>query len=440
MNMSNILELAIIRLIQDNRFYAELIMHMKRFIDVDLPAVAGVNVTDSINLYINPYMWNALTVPEQVSVLIHECQHILHNHFPRWKELFPQAFEKDNEVSFQKMMENHIEFKLGNFAGDFAINEGLPNLPKIIKLFDRNGNPVLEPAEIDDGKGNKVKNPNAGKQVKGHTLKVADWKKEDPSVEHNKHMEYYYEKMKQDSQKNNNGQPNIGKGDATVDDHSLWAKGNQDDEFVKEIIKQTVNKSAEMAKGAGHNIPPDLEQLIQHLNYKAKDWRSDLRRFAAKATNIDRQSTRKKRNRRYGLLNPGSKFDEQLHLALAIDTSGSMFTELLTQIYAEINKIHKMGVKVTVIQADDKVHSIEEFDPKKVPVMHGRGGTGFFDTLKAGEELDIDGMIYFSDMDAFDLDKLIKPKYPIIWAHPENCKNTTGFGSETTITITKKSA
>lgn len=441
MESNNILNASIIHLIMEERFFAELIMNMKRHIDPKLPAAAGVNVTDGINLYINPYMWQSMTVVEQAEVLKHECYHVINNHFARWKELYPDGFDEQKNKSIIDRIKNNMEFKIGNLAGDFASNEYLPNLPKEMKIFDEHGNPVLEPDEIEDDKGNKTKNPNAGKQVIGRPVFVDDWRKNDPTVDKYQHMEYYWERLKQEQQKNGSVEIIMVDGEGnpmTVDDHSLWDKGAKDPEYITEKVKQAVNKAAESAKGAGSNIPPQVEKLIQALNHKAKDWKNDIKRFVAKAFQSDRESTRKKRNRRYGIIFPGWKTTEQLHLVWITDTSGSMYSELLCQGWAEMAKLHSMGVKITCIEADDQVHCIKEFNPKELPACDGRGGTSFKDALEQADELGADGLIYFTDGDATDCSTVSKPKTPLLWALPTDCKNRTSFGSETVITINKK--
>lgn len=446
MENNNILDAAIIHLITEERFFAELIMNMKRYIDVDLPAVAGVNITDSVNLYIQPYMWAQLSLLEQVDVLKHECYHVMQNHFARWKELYPEGFELNKDKNIIDRLKDSIEFKIGNIAGDYASNEYLPNLPKNLKIIDNKGNPVLEPDEYQDEKGQTVKNPNAGKQVEGRFCFVDDWKANDPTIDKYQHMEYYYERLKQEQKKNGSisivmsgpgGEP------MTVDDHSLWDKGAKDPEFITEKVKQLVNKAAESAKGAGSNIPPRIEEMINRLNYKPNDLRNDLRRFAAKTANSIRESSRKVRNRRYGILYPGYKSQPILNLALVIDDSGSMYTELLEQILAECAKIHSLGTSITIITCDDKVHQVEKFEPGKkfnFAAMDGRGGTSFAPGIAEAIKHEVDGIIYFTDGDANDISNLTKPKMPVLWAMAGGCKNRVNFGSETTITINKKAS
>jgi predicted metal-dependent peptidase len=125
-----------------------------------------------------------------------------------------------------------------------------------------------------------------------------------------------------------------------------------------------------------------------------------------------------------------------MHLACAIDTSGSMPTEALCQIWAELDRIHKNGVEITVIEADCQIHRVYKFDPKVPANVAGRGGTAYQPALDKAAELDVDGLIYFGDMDSADRPK--KPKYPVLWAIYGNQKPPGNFGMSTKIEIKKK--
>ena len=445
----SVIEAAVIKLIMSERFFAELIMNMRYHIDPKMPHVAGINVTDTINLFINPNMWATLTLKEQVAVLKHECSHVIYNHFARWKDLNPEApdawsHDKEDKDIVQQIMDS-MERTAGNYAGDFAINEYLPDLPKTIKILDKEGKETYYPNEMKDEQGNMIPHPKAGEICTGALLFVDDWREQDPTIEKFQHMEYYYERLKEDGKKNG-GQIQIVVGDGigsnqTIDDHSLWDKGASNPEYITEKVKQAVNKAADAAKGAGHSIPPRTQELIDRLNYKPRDWRGDLQKFAAKALNVVKESSRKVRNRRYGVLYPGYKALPLLHLGLLIDSSGSMYDELLQQVLVECEKILTLGVNITVIVCDDKVHAVEAFEVGKkfdLAGLAGRGGTAFQPAFEEAAKLDLDGAIYFTDGDNFDKKEVRKPKFPVMWALPERCDVTYDWGSKTKITINKK--
>ena len=158
------------------------------------------------------------------------------------------------------------------------------------------------------------------------------------------------------------------------------------------------------------------------------NWKQQLRRFVANSMEVKIESSRKKRNRRYGIKIPGYVKTEELHIGVAIDTSGSVSNEALSQFMKEIEQIAKYA-KVTVVEADAEVKNSYVFKPKKEYNISGRGGTAYqpaFDFFN--KEKDIDALIYFGDMDSADQPS--KPKYPVLWAIVGNQQPPGDFGAQ----------
>lgn len=371
---------AIIRLFDTERFYAELILTMDRVLSHRIPT-AAVCIKDTIHLYINPDFFNSLSLTEQVAVLKHECQHILHDHIPRAKELAPDVYKKSTDVADKVI--NDSKHKLINISADCAINCGIKHLPadaqypKLYKLED------------------------------GQTL------------------EWYVEHLKDNEEL---------KSITEYDGHSLWAESDGEKEELREKIRRAVKDAATKTKGAG-KMTDDVELLVDKLNYKPKDWKREISRFAARTLSVALESSKKKRNRRYGIMYPGAIKKEELHLGVAIDTSGSVSDEALCQFMAEIGNIAKYAT-VTVVEADSEVKNSYVFDPKKTYTISGRGGTAYqpaFDYF--ANNTDVDGVIYFGDMDCFDTEELKKPKYPVLWAIVGEQKPPVDWGSRTTVDV-----
>lgn len=440
-----IMEKAIIELILKEPFYANMTMNMTRQLRTDIPT-AGVNVTENVNLIINPYFWNSLSITEQMGVLKHECLHVLHNHIARFAEIDPETYNKKEHTLKDriKAIQNAREL---NIAADLAINEYLPELPKTWSMFDENGNIVLQPEKILDQNGNEIDNPNANKPVECNPCIVNDMKVKYPDMQNEMTMEYYYQFLREEKQKNGEGDgEGNGGGFAIMDDHSIWSDGDIDPEYIKEKVRQVANKALEqtMDRNAGI-ISGEISNLIEKLNHKPKDWRSDLQRFVARNVELVVESSRKKRNRRYGIIFPGQKIDPKLHLCIAIDTSGSVQDEELRQFLAEITAIHKNNVKVTIVECDAEVQAVYEFNPKKQPKIKGRGGTAFIPVFEEVEKKEfkskygeIDGLVYLTDGCNFEGNQLKKPKFPVLWAILDGYKCQYDWGFKTTITVKKK--
>lgn len=380
--MTDSLTKAIVRLFDQERFYAELVIQMDRHITKKVPTL-GVCIKNNVQLYVNPDFFESLSLLEQVAVLKHECQHILNDHIPRSKDLAPEVYEQpvDGVDSFV----NHQKHHLINIAADCSINPGIP--------FMLEGGMFPEKFDLEDGRL----------------------------------MEWYVEKLKD----NKKAAEMTG-----VDQHAMWKDSEGCKDEIRAKIKKAVNIAAANARAAG-KMSTDNELLIERLNYKARDWKGDLRRFASRALEVTLESSKKKRNRRYALMYPGVIKEERLHIGVAVDTSGSISDEALNQFMAEIANMAKYAI-VTVVEADSEVKNSYLFDPKKKYKVSGRGGTAYqpaFDYFT--NETDVDGVIYLGDMDNFG-EALTKPKYPVLWAIIGNQPPPAPFGSKTKVEVKLK--
>lgn len=431
------LEKTLMSIIHEGRFFSTLLLNFRREFTNRLPTL-GVNVTDEVNLYINPYFFNILTHVERVEVMKHECYHVINNHFARFRDLEPQIYENPEERSIMDRIEDMMNASTLNQAADYAINEYLPNLPKDVKMFSPDGQMVVEPATLPDGQPN----PNAGKPSTGRLLFVDDLKKKIPHVANQQNLEYYYEFLKQQQEKDNKNGKGQGGGQKfmVLDDHSIWHEGDATQDQITEKVKQVVNKAVEQAgEREMGNLPADIRQAIEKLNHVPRDWRQDVQRFVARTAEILIEASRKKRNRRYGIIYPGFITYPKLHLAIGVDSSGSVNDEELNQFFAEMGRLHNMEIVLTVIECDTRVTGVYKFDPKKPFLVNGRGGTSFKPVFEECEKLEVDGLIYFTDGECCD-EGIKRPRYPVLWAlvGGKHRKPPYSWGARTHIEVKKK--
>jgi predicted metal-dependent peptidase len=392
--MSDSISQAIIRLFEQEMFYAEIITQMRRKIDYNLKASAGVCIKDRIELHINPKGWydeageffyfgfDYQSLQERVDTLRHECGHILQDHIPRIKEVAPELFEKNQDIA--DIIVNKKRFEVFNIAADCAVNYGIPGLNKGWNMY-----------------------PNRFDLQDGETF------------------EWYLEKLK-----NNKSVQNM----TGIDNHDLWKESsNEDKDTLKEKIRQAVNKAAERTRAAGR-MTSQNELLVQGLNQASVNWKEQIKRFVARSLEIKTEDSRKKRNRRYGIMYPGQVKIEELHIGVAIDTSGSMSDKSLQQIVIGELQLLAKYAKVTVVEADNEIKNIYTFKPGEQYALAGRGGTAYqpafdyFNTVK-----DIDAVIYFGDMDSSDTPE--KPKFPVLWAVVGNQDPPADFGSKIEVKV-----
>ncbi len=446
------LEEAVMELVHYESFYANLTLNMRREFTTRFPTLA-VNVTDEVNLFINPYFFCALTVAERAAVIKHECLHVVNNHFVRFRDLEPQIYENPEKRTMWERLNDMMDASTLNQAADYAINEFNPSLPQEVTMFDKDGKAQCIPTTLPDGTPNTDKN--AGKPAKGRLLFVKDLQKKIPHILGQQSLEYYYEFLKQEQEKQDKqngggkgkGQPNQGQGKPqpgsggmTLDDHSAWHESDATEDAISDKVKEVVNKAVEQTgERAMGNMPGALVQAIQQLNHVPKDWRQDMQRFVARSMELLIESTRKRRNRRYGILFAGQKIYPKLTIGCIIDASGSVQDDEVTQFAAEIGRIYKMNIKVHIIEHDSRVTANYEYDPKKPFKVHGRGGTSFKQAYEEMAKHEVDGIIHFTDCGCYD-EGIKKPKVPVLWAITGGKQNKPPYpwGGKTYVEVKKK--
>lgn len=361
------LEQAIIHLIRTNNFYAQLVLTMDKKLDKSVK-IAAVGVTDRLQLYVNPDYFNGLTLDERTAILMHECEHVFKNHIGRG-------------IAINKKFNRDL-----NIAADRAVNQ---------YINQTHGNSHIKITDMLSQKLN-------GQDVKPITKKNFDEHFKVDSLD-GLSMEDYYRIVKENKPK---GGGDLGE----MDDHSKWDQGETNPEIVKEIIRNAVNKAAEKTVG---NIPGDVQLAINDLNKSVVNWKQVLQRFVAKCVQMNVDSSRKRRSRRYGIIHPGQIKDPILRLGVAFDSSGSVDEPYLKQFFSEIKKISSLGIEIFLVEADCKVQNAEEYNPKKPIVVRGRGGTAFQPAIDKLMEVECDAIVYFTDGECFEE---VKCKKPLLWA------------------------
>jgi predicted metal-dependent peptidase len=271
--------------------------------------------------------------------------------------------------------------KLNNYAADLAVNCGITGLPD-------------------------------------SAVTVEKFRKYIPDLQKDGTIEYYREQLLKLVNEID---------DEDMDDHSGWSDEAIDRHAVRNFFKESRDRY-----GAG-NVPGDVLIQINKLLESVTDWRKYLNNFIESNIEDVTELTRKKRNRRTGILNEGKRLTESLHLAWAIDDSGSMSHEAISQAFAEMKRIHGLGTKITVMVGDAEISNVFDFDPSKIPDLKGGGGTSYQPFLDKAAELRVDGIVVFGDMECFD--QLSYTKVPVMWAMTPGASPPASFGIPVTINL-----
>jgi len=439
--MSEKMELAVVELIKNERFYSELIMRMKRIPDKTILTLKVKVTHTGIELRYYPTCYEQFQLSQDLrsgvgaaaTVLKHELEHIMRHHTQRRKTLKPELFNDTKFDTNSEYKDKCSTIKMLNMAEDYAINEILPNLPDSINVYDENDNLQLNPD---------------GTPVEYVLCKVPLLQKENPKLNilRNQTMEYYFEILNKINKSGKDpSKTNEGLTVATLDDHDGLDSSSEelDPEVAKDIIKQLVNEAFEgMPNNLKGSIPNHVLTLIKQLNEKTKDWRKDLRQFRESCVSVTQEETRRRRNRRYGLLYPGRRSKPKLHLVTVIDSSGSVWDEALNQLFTEIKAMSKLGITITVVECDSIVQNSYVYDPRIEVKVKGRGGTAFNPAFEfiASKEFkkefgSPDGIVYLTDGENYDSKEVKKPKCKVLWALLPGCKVEYEWGNKTWIEV-----
>jgi len=185
-------------------------------------------------------------------------------------------------------------------------------------------------------------------------------------------------------------------------DHD-FENGQGKDAHERELERRMVaEKAQEISKhapapGRG-NIAGQIEELIKSLKPQIS-WQSKLRNFAGQLGHIDVKTTMNRENK-YGQF-PRVVFKPGKKILVAVDTSGSVGSNELSQFLAEVEEIAK-HCALDLMNVDYNVQSVEtDFRKKAQYEVRGRGGTDMrsvFTWIRETRAL-YDGVIVFTDGD-----------------------------------------
>lgn len=215
--------------------------------------------------------------------------------------------------------------------------------------------------------------------------------------------------------------------DNTLDDHNFVDEEGDSEAQTAASFFDAIQKA--VSKSAG-NAPKEALQAIDAFKGQMETpWQTLLANFVARQITTTRTPTRKKLNRRYEHLTPGHKKEKELVLALCVDESGSMSDEWIGKIYAQIQELMTLNSMLHIIHADCEISAIETVK-KGQPfefIRRSNGGTAYGPAIKKASELNVDAIVYFGDMDAFDTPE--DPGLPVLWVTTSNNTNKPGnFG------------
>ena len=166
---------------------------------------------------------------------------------------------------------------------------------------------------------------------------------------------------------------------------------------------EQINGQIEIAKNnfSWGTIPGKLKDEILASLIIRLDYRKILNSFRASIISEKRCLTRMRPNRRYDFQYLGSRYQFTTKLLIAVDVSGSVSNEDLTNAFSVINRFFKYGLKIIdVMQFDTEIKGAPQPIKKvqKIIQVLGRGGTSFQCVIDyIFEHRNYDGLIIITD-------------------------------------------
>jgi len=349
----------------------------------------GVRVLDGarFNLIYDPAFVEGLTDEEATFIFYHEILHLALHHCTSRKF--------DNQ-------------DIGNMATDAAVNELIPVIPGS--------------CERPRDKSGKITGVFVDELAKKPMFKGIEFKQS---------SEWYYDFFirvlpkvyvdggsdKGKGDKNGQKDPT---GNPRMDSHDGWKEDEIADEKVRAKI-QEIDKQDQWG-----TVSQSDREMITAAQTRKVNWRNFIRRFYGNMVWHDRETTRKRPNRRTGIIHPGyKKIHVDRHL-VAVDTSGSVDSGLLGDFLATINSMIDF-IPIDMMQFDwDKTEDPRPWDrSRKNFEFKGRGGTNFEPVMKIIEERKYRSVLILTDGQA---SAPSKPKARVLWVLPMGCNPPVDWG------------
>lgn len=326
--------------------FAGLFMVGKTTIE-DLPMTAATNGRDAF--YGREFV-DTLSDKELAFLVMHENMHKCYRHLTTWRALYD------------------IDKSCANQACDYVINIQLADM-------DPHGKYIVMPRDKDTGKVIGL----LDEKYRGmDTKQVFDILRQKKQEQQQRGGE------QTDGESDSSGSDEAGSG-ITLDDHDWEGAQNgmtkDEQEQLGRDIDQALRQGGIYAGKVGGNMPREIGELLK----PKVDWREVLRRFVRTSLK-DRDSVSWRRaHKNYlwqDIILPSIMGKRVKHLVIAMDTSGSIQGQLLTEFLSEMNGIVRdTGAdRVDVVYWDTSVAGHEIHKGANKDIVHktspkGGGGT-----------------------------------------------------------------
>lgn len=354
--------------------------------------------TDGKNIYYNAKFFCGLDIHERVFLIAHEMMHCMLAHSQRYG--------------------HREEPQYWNMACDYAIND--------ILIRSKTGK------FIECGLYNKKYENMSSEEIYRILLKEKPPKKECLD----NHITIKIKESSSDDGENKNGS---GKNDIKIDKDGNIEISMTQEEFdeMKQDISDSIISAATHARMAGR-MPAELDFLVTEFESPKIKWNSLLQTSIQSLFKSDYSwlvRNRRTIDRRFVL--PTLHYDEDVDIAVSIDTSGSITEEqrrtFLSEIYGILQYYKSFKLKIWTF--DTKCHGLQEYDYTNIETlidykMRGGGGTDISSNYKFMKENDIVPKQFICLTDGYNYSNNWGDEdwCPVVWVIHSNPKPDVPFG------------
>jgi len=356
-------------LVLEHPFVGNIALNMPFKVTDEVPTAA----TNGSEVRFNPDFCDGLSDEELKFLVAHECMHPMLEH----------PFRRGER-----------DIRKWNQAGDFIINQLL----------------------VDEG---------IGKMPKGGLYNSDIWQQGGGTTDG------IYKVLPTES--DDKGGDGSGNGVGNPLDECLDAEGSPaEQEQQSAQWKVKVAQAAQAAKMMG-KMSAGVERFVGTVLQPKVDWREVLQRFVEKCKDDTRSWARP--NRRFlsqGMYLPSTSGEAMGELVVAVDCSGSISDDEISQFAAEVMTIKEDSnpSAIHVIYFDHRVSHYEKFtrDDELHIEPHGGGGTAFSPVFDYIDEHNIEPVacVFLTDLYCNDFGD--EPPFPTLWVTTEKDSTNAPFG------------
>jgi len=418
-------------LLLEEPFYAHVLAGMPREVSDGVRTTGAAWDGQQVRLRVNPeFFLNELTSAQRVGVLKHEILHVAFRHIFRGADRDPELYGIAADVVVNQYVKPHAvpdgyptlaDFPDLGLAPNMTVDEYYASLASLLRQLREQG---YGKTHFGGGDGSEFGQQKRASGRSGKAAPMPDWAKSTNSPRSAVSLMRF-----------------LTGGTVRGDDRG-WRDGNDGLTVATRyaVGNLVVRARDRLLPHQWADLPAALvaefEQILAQRQPRV-DWKRLVRIFCASSGRTRIRHTTQRISRRYGT-RPGIKVQRLQRLLVAVDTSGSIDSEILGEFFAVIHNAWRVGASVVVVECDAAVQRSYDYRGAPPQAIEGGGGTAFepvFQWMRTQKAFD--GMLYLTD--GYGPVPSSRPPCRLLWVIPASgAQASLPFGPTVRIPIAKE--